>query len=531
MTKGTSATRRGLGHAATRAASIIRFGLQREAAKGASSPRHMPDAAAKVEQLLTRVSAIPPHESSPVRPYRPKVQNGHNSSYVGRYRCRRSCRALHGPKRPHGERRVRSYGSRRGNHIGDRNIRSYGSRRGNHTGDRNIRSYGSRRGNHIGDRNVRSYGSRRVYSYGERHVSSYGYSQRRLRLYGRERQHVVQHGHNGSGNRFRRLFRPSYIELLSSSAGALWVAGQFLNAFRRNLDFSNLPAILKVKYQLAGNEHKSLSQAQAVWKSIPAQVRAGGPEALWKFHQGKEWSHIIPRSWGGSSTADNAIWWASEKNRSLGPIPMSLAGIADAKAVMRSDAVRAAVAQTASGMVKGTLVAGVVGSTLACLECGLDYAEGKITGREMAQIVVRSGVTEGGGAFVTTGIIVGISLLFPFLIPILTPALIVLQAASLALMGAKGVRLAKGWWAVVERQQFLDHSAFGEAVKAFPKMVKTLPAMTRRNIYPSVRSLIGTAQGLSIGKTVQSFPWKANRGTRDTGLTGLPRQVNDNTRI
>ena len=125
MTKGTSATRRGLGHAATRAASIIRFGLQREAAKGASSPRHMPDAAAKVEQLLTRVSTIPPHESSPVRPYRPKVQNGHNSSYVGRYRCRRSCRALHGPKRPHGERRVRSYGSRRGNHIGDRNIRSY----------------------------------------------------------------------------------------------------------------------------------------------------------------------------------------------------------------------------------------------------------------------------------------------------------------------------------------------------------------------------------------------------------------------
>ena len=241
MTKGTSATRRGLGHAATRAASIIRFGLQREAAKGASSPRHMPDAAAKVEQLLTRVSAIPPHESSPVRPYRPKVQNGHHSSYVGRYRCRRSCRALHGPKRPHGERRVRSYGSRRGNHIGDRNIRSYGSRRGNH----------------IGDRNVRSYGTRRVYSYGERHVSSYGYSQRRLRLYGRERQHVVQHGHNGSGNRFRRLFRPSYIELLSSSAGALWVAGQFLYAFRRNLDFSNLPAILKVKYQWAGNEHKT----------------------------------------------------------------------------------------------------------------------------------------------------------------------------------------------------------------------------------------------------------------------------------
>ena len=123
---------------------------------------------------------------------------------------------------------------------------------------------------------------------------------------------------------------------------------------------------------------------------------------------------------------------------------MSLADIADAKAVIRSDTIRAAVAQTASGMVKGALVAVVVGGTIACLECGLDYAEGKITRREMMQGVMRTGVTEGGAAFVTTGIIVGISLLFPFLIPILTPALIVLQAASLALMGAKRSQAGQG---------------------------------------------------------------------------------------
>ena len=72
----------------------------------------------------------------------------------------------------------------------------------------------------------------------------------------------------------------------------MWVAGYFLNTFARNLDFGNLPAVLVEKYQMAGNELKNLAQAQVVWESIPVQVRVGGPEALWKFHQGKNWSHI-----------------------------------------------------------------------------------------------------------------------------------------------------------------------------------------------------------------------------------------------
>ena len=122
--------------------------------------------------------------------------------------------------------------------------------------------------------------------------------------HGRERQHVVQHGHDSSviSKRFRRLFtgRPPFIELLSSSTGAIWVAGHCFSIHLASQPKLQKCAkgILKLKYQLAGNEYKSLTQAQAVWKSIPAQVRAGGPEALLKFHQGKEWSHIIPRSQG-----------------------------------------------------------------------------------------------------------------------------------------------------------------------------------------------------------------------------------------
>ena len=500
MTEDTSTSRRGLQRAAAkaafaprhfqsaaaRAASIPRRGLQRAAAKAASTPRHHQNAAAKVEQLLTRVSPISPRVSSPVPAYSQEVQDGNDNSDFGKYRRWGSYRSSYGPKRQHGDRRVLSYG------------------------DRNVHSYG--------DRRVLSYGERHGYSYGERHGYSHGDRYRRLRLYGRERQQVVQHGHSDSGKWFGRWFRASNILPLTSGVGAFWVAGHFLNTMTRNLKFNNLPAILKVKYQLAGNEFKSLPQAQAVWESIPAQVRAGGPKVLWKFHQGKEWSHIIPRSQGGPSTADNAIWWGSEKNRSLGAKPMSVKDIADAKAVLRSDAIRATIAQTASGMVRGAMVAVVVGGALACLECGLEYAEGKITWREMERKVLRSGVMAGGGAFITTGLIVGISLLFPFLIPILTPVLYVLQATSLAFLGAKGIKLAKGWWVVFERQQLLDHSAIGEAVKAFPRTVKTLPSMARRKIYRSGGSLLSKAQEISVGKAEPAFPWKAKGRAKELSV-------------
>ena len=375
-----------------------RCGLQREAAKPVSMSRLIQSAAAKVEEQLTRVSPNSLRASSPIRFNSPISRDGHDKVYVGNSRSSRSYGSSQGFKRPHGDRRACSYSNRIAH--------SYGLRR--------VCSYGTRRGYSYGGPKVRSYGQRRIFSYGARQGYSFGDGDRRLRLYGREMQHAVQEGHNGISKRFKRLFRAPYIGLLSSSAGALWVVGHFLNTFARNLNFSNLPRELISKYRRAGSEHKSLAQARGVWESIPAQVRAGGPDALSKFHHGKSWSHIIPKWRKGSSTADNAIWWSLDKNRALGPNPMSLADIADAKAVLRSDAIRAAVTQTANGMVKGAIMSVVVGGALACLECGLDYAEGKITKREMVQRVVRAGVMDGGGAFFTTGIIVGISLALPF---------------------------------------------------------------------------------------------------------------------
>ena len=249
---------------------------------------------------------------------------------------------------------------------------------------------------------------------------------------------------------------PDIQEYLGAGTGALWVAGSYLNTFAHNLNFNNLPAILKVKYQFAGVEYKALPAAEAIWKTIPAPIRAGGPEALRKFHIGKDWSHIIPKSWGGPTTAENGIWWSSAKNKSLGPNPMSRADLADAKAVLRTEAIRATVVQTLSGMVKGAMLAVVVGGALACLECGLEYAEGKIAWREMVKKIVERIIVAGAGALIVTGLILGISLLFPFLIPVFLPVIVVLQIASLVFLGQQLIPLAKGWWEVLNGQGLLE---------------------------------------------------------------------------
>lgn len=497
MTKGTSVFRRGFNRVANRttsspgyrqnapakAASILRRVLHKEPAASASAPRQVPNSVVKAEHLSSRASADAQSVFSPVPSYDMVNRKRKDNSYGETNRRRRSYGSSHVPKRQHGDRGVRSYGNRSVIRINRGHVRSYGTRRAN------------------------SYGERRLFSYGDRH--------KRIGVLGRENLRVtlrvVQHGRGVSGNWDRNRIGASDKELLSTGVGTMWVAGYFLNTFARNLDFGNLPAVLVGKYQMAGNELKNLAQAQAVWESIPVQVRVGGPEALWKFHQGKNWSHIIAKSKGGSSTADNAMWWNSKKNHALGANPMSLADIADARAVMRSNAIRASIAQTASSMVHGAIVAVVVSGALACIECGLDYAEGKITWREMVQKVAGTGVQAGGGAFVTTGIIVGISLLFPFLIPMLMPVLFVLQVASLAFMGAKGFKLAKGWWAVLERHQPQLPSAYGETFETFHRAVKNTSSMSRRKIKRAGSSLTNAAQALSGGKTAPAFPWKANQ--------------------
>ena len=243
---------------------------------------------------------------------------------------------------------------------------------------------------------------------------------------------------------------PAAQNYLAADKGALWLSGRFLNSFRNNLVWENLPTKLQTKYHFAGAEYKSLPAARGLWESIPAPVRAAGPEAVWKFHRGKDWSHIVPRSVGGPATADNGVWWSSIKNKRLGPNEMTAADLVDARAVLRSEAIRTTLRLTLNGMVKGAIIGVVAGALLACLECGLEYAEGEISWAEMVDKIVKASIFAGLGGLIIAGLIVGISLLFPFMIPIFAPLMFALQIVSILFLGRHLFKLARRWWKVLD---------------------------------------------------------------------------------
>ena len=270
---------------------------------------------------------------------------------------------------------------------------------------------------------------------------------------------------------------PEVWNWIATGFGPLFVAGSFLDTFRRNLAFEYLPASLRLKYFQAGAEWKTWPQARALYETIPAQVRAGGPDALWRFHKGRDWSHIVPRTVGGPTTAKNGIWWTAGKNRSLGPNPMSDADIADAGKLLRNAAIRDAIVQTARAMARGTLAGVIIGGMLFSLEIGLQYAQGDITWQEMIEKILNRTLIAGGASFVITGLIVGLSLMFPFLIPIITPVLFALQIVALIfLVGIVLPELARGWWDVLNDQGLLDglNDVVGTAENALGEMHDSL---------------------------------------------------------
>lgn len=241
-----------------------------------------------------------------------------------------------------------------------------------------------------------------------------------------------------------------FRELVRSGTAPLWVAGHTLNSFAHHLRFINLPKDLTINLQKAGGEWKSLLQAKGLWETIPPQIRAGGRSEILRFLAGKDWSHRIPRSQGGPTTHDNGIFELRLLNRMRGAKTMTPGEIAAAKAVIRSDVVVSVVRQTLGAMVKGAIIGVIVSGLITCLECGLQYAEGTITWEKMVTKVIKRILFAGGLSFVITGLLVGLGLLFPGLIPLLVVPMFVVQIVGLVFLAQYAVSLGKRYWELLE---------------------------------------------------------------------------------
>ena len=126
-----------------------------------------------------------------------------------------------------------------------------------------------------------------------------------------------------------------------------------------------------------------------------------------------------------------------------------------ARLILFSEGMRAGIILTVASMVKGGLLGIVLGALLACLEFGLQYAEGTITWNEMVDKIVETSIYAGKAGFILTGILLGITVWFPFLIPVLMPLIFVLQIVALLFLGPQIVSLAKGWWDVLDGEERL----------------------------------------------------------------------------
>ncbi len=82
-------------------------------------------------------------------------------------------------------------------------------------------------------------------------------------------------------------------------------------------------------------------------------------------------------------------------------------------------AIRATIVQTARAMARGTLAGVIIGGMLFSLEIGLNTRKATLTWQEMIEILNWTERHCGRRSFVITGLLVGLALMFPFLIPIM----------------------------------------------------------------------------------------------------------------
>ena len=313
-------------------------------------------------------------------------------------------------------------------------------------------------------------------------------------------------------------------DIMQAGLGSYVVAGLALHQFDRlfrTYDFGNLQnlgddgRVLLRRYRTAGGQGiwRSLPEAQALYRKVPAPIRALGPRGLEAFHAGVDWSHIVPRSRGGADTADNGIWWDRNKNRDLGQRRMGRLDILDAKRILLVQGARAALGLAAKPLLTTAMASVVIVAVLAVLELGLRYYQGNIALNEFVGGVIRSAAAAGAGSFIVTGLIMGIALAFPVLLPLLEAATVALAVVGFVFLTNEVMDLGDEWWATLDEQGHLPE--FLADLRTAEEFLGELSVWRRgRSRWgdPDIRSRLSgwmsrVAPNLALGEYIPAFDY------------------------
>ena len=190
---------------------------------------------------------------------------------------------------------------------------------------------------------------------------------------------------------------------------------------------------------------RELTDAGRVWDAVPAAVRARGPEATAEYLSGMDWSHIIPRSAGGSDLASNGLWEDAGLNRVRGAAQMTPAEIQAAQAAAGSEALRAALAHTAENALTGALVGAGASAVLAVLEEGLKVRRGEIEMDQAIRTVGRRIALAAAAGAAVAGLATAVVSAFPAVAPVLAAVAVPVAVVSIACYAYRLGSAAAGW--------------------------------------------------------------------------------------
>ena len=280
--------------------------------------------------------------------------------------------------------------------------------------------------------------------------------------------------------------------------------------------WDNLPQSRRDYYSTAGSVQKRpWPEAFRVYKTIPLQIVMDGEQALSKFHQNKHWSHIVPKSKGGSSLASNGIFEYYLYNLWRGDETMSEAELERAKWELDQEAKRVRFRHLAHGQwklaksqvtpLREALSAPVVRRTLIVAARPILPAASALTAVEVALAVLDEGLKHQGDgidwpelwsnvfarvgkdafiAVVVFGIILGLVMVVPALGALLTSLAPVLLVTTFVLYGYRFYTLSAEW---VKQSGFEPVIAAWNETKEIPKQAWAQAANSFKSFQKATR--------------------------------------------